>query len=60
MSLTKRWMEWISEQMGLEGEITEAVKEEAQRRSERIAEKCSIGMTLRPLPTNPKREESCS
>lgn len=48
MSLTKRWLERISEQMGLEGEITPAVMEEAQRRNERRAEVCSIGLVLRP------------
>lgn len=51
MSLTKRWLEKISEQMGLEGEITDAVMEEARRRRERIAEKCSTCLVLRPQPT---------
>jgi hypothetical protein len=61
MSLTKRWLERISEQMGLEGEITPAVMEEAQRRNERRAEVCSIGMTLRPeTPTREKEKRECN
>lgn len=32
MSLTKRWLEDVSVDMGLDGEITEAVIEEAQAR----------------------------
>lgn len=34
MSLTKRWLEDISIEMGFEGEITDEVMEEAQSRHE--------------------------
>lgn len=38
MGLTKRWLEQVSTDMGLEGEITEAVIEEGQRRQEYMAD----------------------